>query len=180
MILQMGVKISWFKCNDSYSSMEMSSSKSSPAGGDLRGYMIETGLPAIGDPVVPELLLKVLEPYRKEGCIIDEERAREYDKVMKRGVTDRFAFSAAIFGELSEAYFWLQLPLALLHFLEKSSSSVSHFGSVVLQPTSHGDTVSALDQIPAFEISAQTSKVRIVYTIFTVLYYYCFYLFWLK
>jgi WD repeat-containing protein 11 len=180
MVLQMGVKMSWFKCNDPYSSMEMSPSKSSPAGGDLRGYMIETGLPTIGDTVVPELLLKVLEPYRKEGCIIDEERAREYDKVVKRGVTGRFAFAAAIFGELPEAYFWLQLPHALLHFLEKSSSSVAHVGNAVLQPTSHADNVTALDQIPAFEISAQTSKVCFVYTIFTVLYYYCFYLFWLK
>lgn len=33
--------------------------------GDLRSYMID--IPAIGDPVVPELLLKILEPYRKEG-----------------------------------------------------------------------------------------------------------------
>jgi hypothetical protein len=29
--------------------------------------MIETTLPPIGDVVVAELLLKVLEPYRKEG-----------------------------------------------------------------------------------------------------------------
>lgn len=175
MILQMGVKTSWFNCNDLYSSMEMSPSKSSPAGGDLRCYMIETGLPTIGDPVVPELLLKVLEPYRKGGCIIDEERVREYEKVVKRGVTDRFSFAAAIFGELSEALFWLQLPHALLHFLEKSSPSVAHSGNMVLQLPSHADNVTALGQIPAFEMSGQTSKkVYTVYTIVDVLYHYSF------
>ncbi|KAF3329331.1 WD repeat-containing protein 11 isoform X1 [Carex littledalei] len=158
MILQMGVKTSWFNYNDSYSSMEMSPSKNSPVEGDLRSYMIETGLPTIGDPVVAELLLKVLEPYRKEGCIIDEERAREYEKVVKRGATDRFAFAAAIFGELSEALFWLQLPRALLHFLEKSSLSVANPRNLVLQPTSHADNGNSLDRIPSFEMSAQTSK----------------------
>lgn len=28
------------------------------------------GLPSIGDSVVPEMLLKVLEPYRKEGWFL--------------------------------------------------------------------------------------------------------------
>lgn len=166
MILQMAVKTSWFN-NDSYS-MEMSPSKNSPVEGDLRSYMIETGVPTIGDPVVAELLLKVLEPYRKEGCIIDEERAREYEKVVKRGATDRFAFAAAIFGELSEAHFWLQLPRALLHFLEKSSPSVANPRNVGFQPTSHADNGTALDRIPSFEMSAQTSKK--VYTVMILRY----------
>lgn len=56
MILQLGVKPSWF---NSYST--------SIDAGDLRSYMIESTLPAVGDPVVPELLLKILEPYRIEG-----------------------------------------------------------------------------------------------------------------
>ncbi|XP_010496533.1 PREDICTED: WD repeat-containing protein 11-like [Camelina sativa] len=69
MILQLGVKPSWF--NTSSTTLEKrphlihgmaSSSK------DLRSYMIQ--LPPLGDPVVPEMLLKILEPYRKEGCFI--------------------------------------------------------------------------------------------------------------
>jgi hypothetical protein len=67
MILQLGVKPSWFECinSDKFGS---SSFKAAPTTfGDLRTYMIETTLPPIGDSVVPELLLKVLEPYRKEG-----------------------------------------------------------------------------------------------------------------
>ncbi|KAJ4758363.1 Transducin family protein / WD-40 repeat family protein [Rhynchospora pubera] len=157
MILQMGVKRSWFNYNSLCSSTNTSLLKSS-VGGDLRGYMIETGLPTIGDPVVPELLLKVLDPYRKEGCIIDEERADQYEKAAERGVTDRLAFAASIFGELSEALFWLQLPHAFLHFLEKSSPSAARSSSSVLQPTYSVDNVPSLDQVPSFEMAAQTSK----------------------
>ena len=65
MILQLGVKPSWFECNNSD---KFGSNGPAPATfGDLRTYMIETTLPPIGDSVVAELLLKVLEPYRKEG-----------------------------------------------------------------------------------------------------------------
>lgn len=35
---------------------------------DLRGYMLDP--PDIGDSVVPEMLLKVLEPYRREGVVL--------------------------------------------------------------------------------------------------------------
>jgi len=66
MILQLGVKPSWFECNNS-DKLGRDSFKVAPAFGDLRSYMIETTLPPIGDTVVAELLLKVLEPYRKEG-----------------------------------------------------------------------------------------------------------------
>lgn len=67
MILQLGVKPSWFECN-SCDKLASSSFKEAPATfGDLRSYMIETTLPPIGDSVVAELLLKVLEPYRKDG-----------------------------------------------------------------------------------------------------------------
>ncbi|PPR83858.1 hypothetical protein GOBAR_AA36856 [Gossypium barbadense] len=85
--------------------------------GDLRSYMIE--LPPVGDSVVPELLLKVLEPYRKEGCIFDEERARLYATIVNKGCAARFAFAAATFGEVSEALFWLQLPRAMNHLMSK-------------------------------------------------------------
>ena len=66
MILQLGVKPSWFECNNN-DKLAGDSFKVVPAFGDLRSYMIETTLPPIGDVVVAELLLKVLEPYRKEG-----------------------------------------------------------------------------------------------------------------
>jgi WD repeat-containing protein 11 len=66
MILQLGVKPSWFECNSS-DKLTGDSFKVAPTFGDLRSYMIETTLPPIGDAVVAELLLKVLEPYRKEG-----------------------------------------------------------------------------------------------------------------
>lgn len=62
MILQLGVKPSWFNTN---STTHNHIPGMTSMIGDLRSYMID--LPPIGDSVVPELLLKVLEPYRKEG-----------------------------------------------------------------------------------------------------------------
>lgn len=67
MILQLGVKPSWFNTSGT-------TIKKKPqlipgiasSTGDLRSYMVEEH--AIGDPVVPEMLLKVLEPYRREGA----------------------------------------------------------------------------------------------------------------
>lgn len=41
---------------------------------------------------------------------------------MNKGTYARFAFAAAIFGDFQEALFWLQLPQALRHFLDKSAS----------------------------------------------------------
>ncbi|PQP98599.1 WD repeat-containing protein 11 [Prunus yedoensis var. nudiflora] len=117
-ILQLGVKPSWFNTSsttlDKRPHLIPGTPKSSE---DLRSYMID--LPPVGDPVVPELLLKVLEPYRKEGCILDDERAKLYAKVVTNGCSVRFAFAAAIFGEPSEALFWLQLPRALNHLMNK-------------------------------------------------------------
>ncbi|RLN08112.1 hypothetical protein C2845_PM11G14000 [Panicum miliaceum] len=117
----LGVKPSWFECNNS-DKLGRDSFKVAPAFGDLRSYMIETTLPPIGDTVVAELLLKVLEPYRKEGCILDDGRARLYSAIVNKGTYARFAFAAAIFGDVQEALFWLQLPQALRHFLDKSTT----------------------------------------------------------
>ncbi|CAH2033402.1 unnamed protein product [Thlaspi arvense] len=103
MILQLGVKPSWF--NTSSTTLEKrphlirgmaSSSK------DLRSYMIQ--LPPLGDPVVPEMLLKILEPYRKEGCLLDDERAKLYADVVKRGCAARFAFAAAVFAYITHLH----------------------------------------------------------------------------
>lgn len=60
-----------------------------------------------------------------EGCIFDDERARLYASVVNKGFAARLAFAAACFGEFSEALFWMQLPHALLHFVDKSSSKSS-------------------------------------------------------
>ncbi|KAJ8768132.1 hypothetical protein K2173_021072 [Erythroxylum novogranatense] len=117
MILQLGVKPSWF--NTSSTTIEKrphSIPGTAASSGDLRSYMID--LPPIGDSVVLEMLLKVLEPYRKEGCILDDERARLYATIVNKGSAARFAFAAAIFGETLEALFWLQLPCALRHSIK--------------------------------------------------------------
>ena len=42
-----------------------------------------------------------------------------YATVVNKGCTVRFAFAAALFGEISEALFWLQLPRALNHMMNK-------------------------------------------------------------
>ncbi|KAL0333972.1 UNVERIFIED_CONTAM: hypothetical protein Sangu_1553400 [Sesamum angustifolium] len=115
MILQLGVKPAWF---DVFSAtMNDWNTPGTPSAGDLRGYMIAS--PRVGDSVVPEMLLKVLEPYRKAGCLLDDERVRLYAKVVKKGSTLRLAFAAGIFGESMEALFWLQLPHALNHLMNK-------------------------------------------------------------
>lgn len=54
-----------------------------------------------------------------QGCILDDERAKLYAKVVNKGCAVRFAFAAAIFGESSEALFWLQLSRALNHLMRK-------------------------------------------------------------
>lgn len=153
MILQLGVKPSWFECNNS-DKLASNSFKEGPATfGDLRSYMIETILPPIGDSVVAELLLKVLEPYRKDGCILDDGRARLYSAIVNKGTCARFAFAAAIFGDFQEALFWLQLPQALHHSLNKSTSRSSEkgFESSVRPDSEHTST---LNRIASSERSA--------------------------
>ncbi|XP_015579668.2 WD repeat-containing protein 11 isoform X1 [Ricinus communis] len=118
MILQLGVEPSWFNtCGTTIDKRLHSIPGTALPAADLRSYMID--LPRIGDSVVPEMLLKVLEPYRKEGCILDDERARLYATIVHKGYAVRFAFAAAVFGETSEAIFWLQLPQALKHLMNK-------------------------------------------------------------
>uniref|UniRef100_A0A453N8G6 WDR11 TPR domain-containing protein n=1 Tax=Aegilops tauschii subsp. strangulata TaxID=200361 RepID=A0A453N8G6_AEGTS len=153
MILQLGVKPSWFECNNS-DKLGSNSFKEGPATfGDLRSYMIETTLPPIGDSVVAELLLKVLEPYRKDGCILDDGRASLYSAIVNKGTCARFAFAAAIFGDFQEALFWLQLPQALQHSLDKSTSRSSEKG---FESSVRGDSeqTSTLNRIASSERSA--------------------------
>lgn len=69
MILQLGVKPSWFNtCSTTIKERPHLIPETPSSTNDLRSHMI--GLPSIGDSVVPEMLLKVLEPYRKEGWFL--------------------------------------------------------------------------------------------------------------
>ncbi|CAM0947089.1 unnamed protein product [Alopecurus aequalis] len=159
MILQLGVKPSWFECNNS-DKFGSNSFKAAPATfGDLRTYMIETTLPPIGDSVVAELLLKVLEPYRKEGCILDDGRAKLYSAIVNKGTYARFAFAAAMFGDVQESFFWLQLPKALHHFLDKSTSKSTEKGSESSVHTGSEQT-STLNRIASRERSTASNVTK--------------------
>lgn len=68
MILQLGVKRSWFDATTNVDQKNYKLTRNTSSADDLRSYMID--LPPVGDSVVPELLLKVLEPYRREGWSI--------------------------------------------------------------------------------------------------------------
>ncbi|KAK9141734.1 hypothetical protein Syun_011134 [Stephania yunnanensis] len=116
MVLQLGVKPSWLNRSSYQIPVAPSSAK------DLRSYMIDSPLPPVGDTAVAEMLLKVLEPYQREGCLLDDDRTSLYAAVVNKGSAARFAFAAAVYGELSEAFFWLQLPRALSHLMNKSAN----------------------------------------------------------
>ncbi|CAH9089514.1 unnamed protein product [Cuscuta epithymum] len=115
-ILQLGIKPSWFNIFATTKGHH-ETPENPPSTGDLRGYMIDSA--HLSDSVVPEMLLKVLEPYRREGCIIDDESVRLYAGIVNRGCAMRFAFAAAVFGEPVEAFFWLQLPHALNYWMNE-------------------------------------------------------------
>ncbi|XP_008809225.1 WD repeat-containing protein 11 isoform X2 [Phoenix dactylifera] len=153
MILQLGVKSSWFsKSSTTADTLSCQTPETCPTSvQDLRNYMIDSTLPAVGDSVVPELLLKVLEPYRKEGCILDDERARLYSSVSNKGSAARFAFAAAVFGEFSEALFWLQLPQALCHSVDKSENR--SLQEVSKSSVSEAESLTILNRIASRERS---------------------------
>ncbi|KAF2582469.1 hypothetical protein F2Q68_00002059 [Brassica cretica] len=150
MILQLGVNPSWFNTSSqcigkrSHSIPERTSSSK-----DLRSSMID--FPPIGDPAVIEILLKVLEPYRLEGCLLDDEKAKLYSRLVNKGYAARFAFTAAIFGETSEAFFWLKLPCAMNYEANKIKSKIStkHFEEATMlnKITSKGPSVSGFEKI---------------------------------
>ncbi|OMO57761.1 hypothetical protein COLO4_35123 [Corchorus olitorius] len=145
MILQLGVNPSWF--NTSGTTIDKRPHfipGTASSSGDLRSYLVE--LPPVGDSVVPELLLKVLEPYRKEGCILDDERARLYATIVNKGYAARFAFAAATFGEVSEALFWLQLPRAIKHLINKLVNKSPQKAPISV-PNSQIDDTSLLSRI---------------------------------
>ncbi|XP_074269146.1 uncharacterized protein LOC141592404 isoform X1 [Silene latifolia] len=145
MILQLGVKPSWFNTSSTMIDKRPHQIPGTPKSAeDLRSYMIDTF--PVGDVAVPEMLLKVLEPYRQEGCILDDERARLYASVMNKSSAMRLAFAATIFGETFEGLFWLQLPRALNHLINKSRIKLPPRKSA-LEPASQVDEVAMLTRI---------------------------------
>lgn len=68
MIIQLGVKPAWFDAFSTAMNIVDLQTPRTPSAGDFRGYMMDS--PRVGDNVVPEMLLKVLEPYRKEGLFL--------------------------------------------------------------------------------------------------------------
>ncbi|VVB04812.1 unnamed protein product [Arabis nemorensis] len=88
---------------------------------DLRSYMIQ--LPPLGDPVVPEMLLKILEMYRKEGCftfLVACWMMKEQNCMLmlsRKVVLQDLLLHLQFFGETSEALFWL--PQAIRHLMNK-------------------------------------------------------------
>ncbi|XP_020597443.1 WD repeat-containing protein 11-like isoform X2 [Phalaenopsis equestris] len=149
MIIQSGVKSSWFSLFSAHMDTSLGNiPEIETTSGDLRGYIIESKLPSVGDSVVPELLLKVLEPYRRDGCILDDERVRLYASLANKGFAARSAFAAAIFGEFSEALFWLRLPHALSHVVDKSAKKCSQEASQSLSET---ESIAMLNRITSRE-----------------------------
>ncbi|XP_004508475.1 uncharacterized protein [Cicer arietinum] len=147
MILQLGVKPSWFNtCSTTIEKRPHLIPGAPSSVGDLRTYMIN--IPPLGDSVVPEMLLKVLEPYRKEGCMLDDERAKLYASIVDKGCAARFAFAATVFGESSEALFWLQLPQALKHLITKLSR----------KPPSKGPTTKSVSEVDETSLLSRISS----------------------
>lgn len=63
MLLQLGIKSSWFYVTPS-TGVEI---HLGTRGGDLRHFLLESSLPDIGETVAAEVLLKSLETYRRAG-----------------------------------------------------------------------------------------------------------------
>lgn len=78
--------------------------------------------------------------FIKSGCILDDERVRQYATILNKGSAARFSFAAAIFGETLEAYFWLQLPHALKHLLNMLANKSLNRAPVKFPSTSIDDT----------------------------------------
>lgn len=85
-----------------------------------------------------------------KGCLLDDEKAKLYSNIVNKGYAARFAFASAIFGEASEAFFWLQLPCATSHVGKKiaNKSPAKHFEEPYMpsKTTSKGPSSSRSDQ----------------------------------
>jgi len=105
-----------------------------------------------------------------KGCILDDERARLYASIVYKGSAARFAFAAAIFGEFSEALFWLQLPHALSHFVHKSANRTQETSESA--KNSEAERVSLLNRIASRErcVPDKRKKDALVFNIVMVIF----------
>lgn len=83
------------------------------------------------------------------GHLLDRELAGSYSSIVNKGCAARSAFAAAIFGEFSEAFFWLQLPLALRHSLDKE-----------VKKSFHGDSSTVSEAVNISKLIEVTSTVN--------------------
>jgi len=91
------------------------------------------------------------------GCLLDDERAKLYADVVKKGYAARFAFAASVFGETSEALFWLQLPQAIRHLMNKlTRRSPQKISSPTLD--SGADEVAMPSKIPSTGLSSPEAR----------------------
>lgn len=98
--------------------------------------------------------------------MLDDERAKLYASIVDKGCAARFAFAATVFGESSEALFWLQLPQALKHLINKLSTKPPSKGPTT-ESVSVVDETSLLSRIsskgkPTEEIGSDAS-VRFIF-----------------
>ncbi|KAL3689312.1 hypothetical protein R1sor_015621 [Riccia sorocarpa] len=130
MLLQLGVKSSWFYVSPSTGAEILLGTR----GGDLRHFLLDSPLPEIGEKVAAEVFLKSLETYRRAGRLLDRERVTAYEAIASQGVAARAAFTAAHFGEYAEAVFWLQLPQALASLSVGSAGPNAFWNSTDASP----------------------------------------------
>lgn len=95
--------------------------------------------------------------FHLKGGILDEERVNLYNIVADKGSVMRFAFAAVVFGEYSEALFWLLLPRALKHWKNKIVIK-SHQKAPVSNPASEVNNASMLVKITPKDKSACEQK----------------------
>lgn len=85
------------------------------------------------------------------GCLLDDEKVKLYSSLVNKGYAARFAFTAAIFGETSEAFFWLKLPCAMNYEVNSITSKVStkHFeeATMLTKTTSNESSASGFEKI---------------------------------
>lgn len=94
--------------------------------------------------------------------MLDDERAKLYASIVDKGCAARFAFAATVFGESSEALFWLQLPQALKHLINKLSKKPPSKGTQT-ESVSEDDETSLLSRISSKGKATEEMGVRCIY-----------------
>ncbi|GBG86177.1 hypothetical protein CBR_g41081 [Chara braunii] len=129
MLLQQGVEESWVRVGSAadWGGADPLSPLGT-VGGDLRRFLLNDG-PVLGDKTVPEVLLKALETHRRGRRLLDDDAASAYVAVCHSGTAARCAFTAAHYGDVDEAVFWVHLPRALALLSHGSAGPGAFWGS---------------------------------------------------